>query len=197
MDWLWTSGKISTDDQGRQLARAARGSGECEMELRSVEAIVGALNAAEVRYLIVGGLAVNAHGYQRMTVDVDLVVQLKSDNLLAGLRALQSLGYAPRIPVNAEEFADPAIRDTWRSEKGMLVFQLHSDIHRTTPIDIFVYEPFDFDTEYEQAVSEAIATGLDVRIVRLEALLKMKRAANRLKDLVDLDALQKIDPYKK
>jgi len=35
------------------------------MEVRSVEAIVRALNAAEVRYLIVGDLAVNAHGYVR------------------------------------------------------------------------------------------------------------------------------------
>jgi hypothetical protein len=167
------------------------------MELRSVEAIVGALNAAKVRYLIVGGLAVNAHGYQLMTVDVDLVVKLKTENLLAGLRALVGLGYAPRIPVSPEQFADPAIRDTWLSEKGMLFFQLHSDIHRTTPIDFFVHEPFDFDTEYEQAISEPIAPGLEARIIRLETLMEMKRAANRLKDLVDLDALQKIDPYKK
>lgn len=43
------------------------------MELRSIEAVLGALNAAGVRYLIVGGLAVNAHGYQRATMDLDLV----------------------------------------------------------------------------------------------------------------------------
>jgi hypothetical protein len=35
------------------------------METRSIEAIVRALEAASVRYLIVGGLAVNAHGYSR------------------------------------------------------------------------------------------------------------------------------------
>ncbi len=49
------------------------------MELRSVEAVVAALNAAEVRYLIVGGLAVNAHGYQRTTVDLDMVIQLHTE----------------------------------------------------------------------------------------------------------------------
>jgi hypothetical protein len=167
------------------------------MELRSIEAVVGALNAAGVRYLIVGGLAVNAHGYLRATVDLDLVIQLQRDNILAGLGALEGLGYAPRIPVPAEQFADPALRESWRAEKGMLVFQLHSELHRMTPIDVFVYEPFDFDAEYELAVAETVAPGIDARIVGLEALLKMKRTANRSKDLVDLDALQKIAPYKK
>ena len=168
-----------------------------EMELRSIEAVVGALNTTGVRYLIVGGLAVMAHGYQRTTVDLDLVVQLLPQNLLTALEALGLLGYQPRIPVSAEQFADPLQRDEWLREKGMLVFQLHSDKHRSTPIDIFVYEPFDFDTEYEQAVLEPLAPGIDARIIRLETLLQMKRSANRLKDLADLEALEKIAPYKK
>ncbi len=46
------------------------------MEVRSVEVIVQALNTANVQYLIVGGLAVNAHGYERLTRDVDLVIGL-------------------------------------------------------------------------------------------------------------------------
>ena len=37
------------------------------MEVRSIETIVKALNAAKVQYLIVGGLAVGAHGYDRLT----------------------------------------------------------------------------------------------------------------------------------
>jgi hypothetical protein len=40
------------------------------MEVHSIETIVKALNDAGVQYLIVGGLAVNAHGYERLTVDV-------------------------------------------------------------------------------------------------------------------------------
>lgn len=79
----------------------------------------------------------------------------------------------------------------------MLVFQLHSENHRTTPVDVFVYEPFDFDTEYEQAVLEPLAPGIDAPIIGLEALLEMKRTANRLKDLADLEALEKIASHKK
>jgi hypothetical protein len=41
------------------------------MKLASVEALVAALEEAGVRYLVAGGLAVNAHGYLRFTHDVD------------------------------------------------------------------------------------------------------------------------------
>ena len=54
------------------------------MEVRSIETIIKALNAAKVEYLIVGGLAVGAHGYDRLTVDVDLVIGLQPENITLG-----------------------------------------------------------------------------------------------------------------
>lgn len=121
------------------------------MKLTSFEAIVRALNEANVRYLIAGGLAVNAHGYLRYTKDVDLVIELSEDNALRAIKALKALEFSPTIPVPAEQFANAAIRAQWVNEKNMKVMQLFSDQHRDTPIDIFVSEPFDFDEEYDQA----------------------------------------------
>lgn len=46
------------------------------MRLSTVRAIASALEDAEVRYIVVGGVAVNAHGYQRLTQDLDLVLSL-------------------------------------------------------------------------------------------------------------------------
>ena len=74
------------------------------MEVRSVESVVKALNGANVQYLIVGGLAVIAHGYERFTNDVDLVIGLDRDNISRGLRAVLALGYQMRIPVTPEQF---------------------------------------------------------------------------------------------
>jgi len=54
------------------------------MEVSSVEAIVRALNDNQVQYLIVGGLAVNAHGYVRLTRGVDLVMGLEPENARRG-----------------------------------------------------------------------------------------------------------------
>lgn len=159
------------------------------MKLGSLEVILRAMNDADVRYLIVGGLAVAAHGYGRVTFDIDLVVQLKPDNVLRAVSALQSLGYRPAAPVSAREFADPQIRERWVRDKGMVVFQMYSEQHPETAIDLFVTEPFDFDDEYQRALVGKILPGLDVRFARIETIIQMKQVAGRDKDLEDIRQL--------
>jgi hypothetical protein len=166
------------------------------VQLRSVEAIVTALNDARAQYLIVGGLAVNAHGYERLTRDVDLVIGLEPENIIRGVRALQSIGYQMVIPVTPEQFADPATREMWRREKNMTVLQFWSDQHGRTPVDVFVYEPFDFALEYGRARRENITDQTQATIVGYEALVAMKRAAGRDRDLLDIQALRKLDPHR-
>lgn len=160
------------------------------MKLSSFEAIVRALNDARVPFLLVGGLAVNAHGYGRHTADVDVVIRLQPDAISSAFQALAALGYRPRVPVTAEAFGDPAQRARWASEKGMSVLNFHSDRHRETPIDVFVTEPFDFDDEHRRAVVEDLAPGVQVRILRLEALLALKQQAGRPQDLADVAELR-------
>src|SRR5690606_21486518 len=96
------------------------------------EQIFAALRAADARYVVVGGVAVNLHGYQRFTKDLDLVVELVPDNALRTLAALQSLGYKPALPVKAVDFADPEIRAAWIRDKDMMVFQMYSDHSRVS-----------------------------------------------------------------
>lgn len=167
------------------------------MEVRSFEAIVKALNDAGVQYLIVGGIAVNAHGYERFTKDVDLVIGLQPDNIIRGLRALMAIGYNMRIPVTPEQFADPALREEWHREKNMVVLQLWSDLHRRTPIDVFVYEPFDFRGEMSRAVRLPLGSGGPATVVSYEALLELKKSAGRPQDLLDIEKLRKLDPFRK
>lgn len=160
------------------------------MKLGSLESIARALNEADVRYLIVGGLAVAAHGYGRATFDVDLVIQLRLDNVMRAMDAFESLGYRPVNPVRARDFADAAVRDTWIRDKHMVVFQLRSDQHRETTVDIFVAEPFDFDVEYQHALTGDIVPKVPVRFVSLETLLRMKETAGRAKDQEDIRQLR-------
>ena len=46
------------------------------------------------------------------------------------LKALQEIGYHMSIPVTPEQFADPDLRESWRSEKNMFVLRMWSDEHR-------------------------------------------------------------------
>jgi hypothetical protein len=167
------------------------------MEVRSVESVVKALNGANVQYLIVGGLAVIAHGYERFTNDVDLVIGLDRDNISRGLRAVMALGYQMRIPVTPEQFAEPALREAWRREKDMTVLQLWCDAHRRTPVGVFVYEPFDFSADYGLARREMVAGNDTAPVIRLETLLRMKRAAARPQDLADIAGLERLQELKK
>jgi len=167
------------------------------MEVRSVEAIVRALNEANVRYLIVGGVAVIAHGYERLTKDLDLVIGLEQGNIVAALKALQAIDYHIAVPETPEDFAKPELREKWRREKGMIVLKLWSDAHRRTPIDIFIYEPFDFEIEYAAARRENILGDLEAPIVRFETLIEMKKAAGRPQDLADIADLNRLQELRR
>ena len=166
------------------------------MEVRSLEAIIKALNDNQIQYLVVGGLAVNAHGYQRLTNDVDLVIGLAPANITRGLYSLQAIGYQMAIPVKPEDFADAAQRERWRKDKGMIVLKLWSDAHRRTPVDVFVDEPFDFASEYASAKWEFVVGETKAPFVSYESLLAMKTSAGRPKDLIDIEMLRKLDPYR-
>lgn len=161
------------------------------MKLASFEAIIRALNDAGVRYLIAGGLAVNAHGYLRFTKDADLVLDLVPDNVARALAALEAIGYRPTLPVAAAEFADPEKRKQWIAGKHMQVFSLWSDAHRETPIDLFVEEPFPFDEEYQRALLKPLYSTMEVRFVSIPTLIRMKEAAGREQDRIDIEYLRK------
>lgn len=151
--------------------------------------IAAALNRAEVPFLVVRGLAVVEHGYGRNTFDVDLVIRLAPQSILRAFDALARIDYRPKVPITAEQFAQPEERQRLLETKRMQVLNFWSDQHRETPLDIFVTEPFDFGHEYEIAGEREVAPGLVVRIVSLETLFAMKRAAGRSKDLADIDEL--------
>jgi predicted nucleotidyltransferase len=161
------------------------------MKADDVRTILSALNDGNVRYLIVGGLAVVAHGYVRFTQDIDLVIQLERENVLRAMNALTAIGYRPLIPVDATQFADETLRQQWRDEKGMIVFQLFNAQRESTRIDIFVSEPFVFAQEFETANWHKWGD-LQAPVLRIEALIVMKQAAGRPQDLADAALLRDI-----
>lgn len=130
------------------------------MKAASFHAIAHALDAANVRFIVVGGLAVIAYGYLRVTRDADIVIELMPENIGAAFEALHDIGYRPSVPITAAQFSDPQLRRQWHEEKHMQVLQFWSD----TKLDVFLEHPFDFATEWQSA--KTATTGPHATAVR-------------------------------
>jgi len=162
------------------------------MKLEAFKEIVKCLDREKVRFLLVGGMAVVARGYGRVTFDINIVIQLNKENIIRGFKALESIGYNPRVPITGEAFSDARQREEWINTKGMMVLNFFSDQYLGRMLDVFVTEPFDFDATYDKAVEEYIENNLPFRYVDVETLIAMKEAAGRYKDLEDVKQLRMI-----
>lgn len=161
------------------------------MEHIFYEDVFRALNRHGVRYLIVGGVAVNLLGVPRMTKDLDLMLDLSADNLKLFVSAVKDLGYRPRAPVALEEFADALKRAAWRREKGAVVFTLNDPRDPLTQVDVFLENPIDFKSAYEVR-QQLEAEDMRLDVVSIEDLIRLKARANRLQDKSDIAMLRKV-----
>ena len=155
-----------------------------------IERVLAALERAEVRYLVVGGVAVVLHGFLRTTADLDLVVQLEPGNVRRAIDALTALGYRPRAPVPASSFADEPTRRRWVQEKNLRVFSLWTDAG-PLEVDLFAEEPFDFDAVFGRAVRVRLGE-VEVSVVSRRELIDLKRSAGRPLDLEDAQRLEEL-----
>jgi hypothetical protein len=153
--------------------------------------VLAVLEERRVRYLVVGGVAVVLHGYARFTADLDLVLALDPPNVTAAMEALASLGYRPRAPVAAVDFADPDKRREWIREKGLTVLGLWSPKYPATEVDVFVEEPFAIDEALARATRVRLGE-MTITVAGIPDLIELKRKAGRRKDLDDIEKLQEI-----
>ena len=150
-----------------------------------------ALADRDLRFVVVGGVAVNLHGYSRFTNDIDLVIDLEPQHALRFVRALLERGLQPLLPVNAEEFADPAIRDSWVTDRNLEVFSMHDPTNPLLVVDLFARPPIEFDLLWARAVRARIANA-EIPIAAIEDLVRMKELAGRPKDEDDIRHLLRI-----
>lgn len=153
--------------------------------------IFEALNERGVRYVVVGGFAVVLHGYVRLTVDLDLVVDLAPEEALKAVRTLTDLGFRPRLPEDPASFADTSKRRTWITEHDLKVFSMFDPRDPLREVDLFVEEPIPFEELWAGSVTTHVG-GTPIRIAGLEHLIKMKLDAGGPRDLEDVAALKEI-----
>ena len=152
--------------------------------------LIAALSDGGVEYVLIGGLAVGAHGFPRATKDVDIVPAPDDGNLdrLADvLRAIEAHNFGTGDFDPAEFPFDP-LKPADLREGGNFVLAT-----RLGRLDIMQWVPgIPGDLAFEHLTRAAVMTSLGSRPVRVcsrEDLIAMKLAAGRSQDLLDLDQL--------
>jgi predicted nucleotidyltransferase len=139
--------------------------------------LLGALNDAEARYLLVGGHAVGLYGRPRATKDIDLFIEASADNAERVVRALRIFG-APLGDLQTSDFSTPG--------SGFRMGTPPFRIEVLTEVSGLA-----FAEAWERRVEHSL-DGVRCPVIALTDLLKNKRAAGRPQDLADVDALERL-----
>ena len=151
--------------------------------------ILEALFREKIRYLIVGGLAVNLHGIPRVTYDIDIIISMDKENILKLNKILNQLDYIPRLSMNPDELADKEILKTWIEEKNLKSFSFYNKDENHKVIDISVVHSIDFEKAFKQKVVKKLGS-IDINLINIKDLIKMKQEIGRKQDLSDIELLK-------
>lgn len=144
----------------------------------------------KVKYILVGGIAVNLLGSLRSTADMDVLVEMSNDNLRKVVNILKNKGYHVKQPVDPMGIADEKIRHDWIKNKHMKAFNFYKE-NGLKEVDIIIDSPI----SYEKARKDAIRIKIDdiiLPVISINNLIIMKKNAGRNKDNLDIEELQKI-----
>ncbi len=155
------------------------------------ERILRELAKRKIKYLIVGGVAVNLQGFFRATGDLDIFLSLDRSNLKKFIEAVKSLGLQPRIPVPLEDLQDEGKRKKWISEKGLKVFSLFNPRDPFETTDVMLLSPISFDKAYKSREKFSLGD-FKINVISVKDLLVMKKHAGRDKDKMDIRELNRI-----
>jgi len=153
--------------------------------------LLQSLSDEQVQYVLVGGLAVQLHGFLRSTFDIDLVLAMNDGNLVRFIAVARRYGLVPSMPVPLDSLRNASQIDQWHREKGLLAFALREPQIGGSVVDVLVRPEVPFDRLMANAVAGELFAR-QVWIASIDDLLTMKRIANRPKDQLDVMALEKI-----
>jgi hypothetical protein len=133
------------------------------------------LNAADARYAIIGGNAVELHGLVRATRDVDILIEPTIENAERTLAALSQLPFKIANDVLPEELLSNAV----------------TIIGDTPQVDVLTLA---WSVRYADARATLLTTeleGVTIPYVDIDTLIRSKRTG-RLQDSADIEALERI-----
>lgn len=143
---------------------------------KDVRDLLALLDKHRVRFMIVGGFAVAAHGFPRYTKDLDIWIECSSDNATRLIVALDDFGFGS-LGLTVQDFMTPD-----------LVIQLGYEPNR---IDLLTgLTGVRFEEAYPKRIT-ANVDGVALPVIDRQSLAANKRAFGRPLDLADAEELEK------
>jgi len=141
---------------------------------RDFKEFLSLLNSNDVRYLVIGGYALGAHGHVRYTKDLDIWVDATQENAAKVVQVLERFG-VESLSISAADFLTPG-----------LTLQLGYEPAR---IDLLTrVSGLEFDRTYSRRI-DTVLDGVPITLICREDLRRNKLATGRLRDLGDVEAL--------
>ncbi len=151
-----------------------------------------ALHDHKVRYLLIGGLAMNLHGVPRMTMDVDLVLVMDEPNLDHFIACADELKLVPSVPVPIAALKNAEQRKIWFEQKHMIAFGLQNTQARIpTMVDILIAPVIDIEVAMQRAVVRNL-NGIPVTLASIEDMITLKLGTGRAQDQSDIEHLERL-----
>ncbi len=135
------------------------------------------LNKHAVAYLVIGGAAVNIHGFSRATGDLDIWYNPTKENFLKVLDAIKDFGFDVSGVVKVQEY----------ETKGFIRLPLHKFYIELIAI---IDGKINFDDAYKRSIINTISNDLEIRVIGYDDLLETKAMTRRPKDLEDIKQLE-------
>lgn len=149
-----------------------------------IKQLVKALTKEKINYMIVGGYAVNFHGYSRNTVDIDLVIKFTLSNLKKVEKLLNKMGLISRLPIDAVSIYK--FRDEYIKNRNLIAWNFYNESDPTDQVDILItHDVSDFKFEKFRV------DDMEFKVISKSDLIKMKKKSGRNKDLLDIKELTK------
>jgi predicted nucleotidyltransferase len=144
--------------------------------------VIGEFNKNEVEYMVVGGFAVNFHGYNRSTGDLDLWISKSETNLNRLSKAFNDLGF---------EFTEDAKSEL--RENHIISFS-----EENAMVELMTRLNISQQISFEEALAKAdkrMVQEIEVIVISFEDLKNEKARSKRYKDLDDLSKLEEAEAY--
>jgi hypothetical protein len=145
-----------------------------------LRALLEALSESGVHFVIIGGVAVGAHGYVRGTEDLDLVPDPDPENLARLMEALRELeSTLPTVGDRPfDSTTDAGVIRRGGNVTAMTRFGELDVVQRARGVPSF--------TQLDEDAVDSELLGIPVRVCSLSRLREMKKAQDREQDRADL-----------